>query len=147
MSAEPSLSATAWNSGQFVSSPRPRSLMGTMPRSISCGAFFNRRGLRSSIWDTIDRLRRLWRPSSVKGAHAVAVSSYQGGHIEFFRFLDRSSGRAGRGACARVRWRRGHDHKEKKSISCTPTVWPESSVPTTVGNLGLEGMISSDDGA
>ena len=42
-------------------------------------------------------------------AQGVAVSSYQGGHVEYFEYLAQAAGRGRRRAGADLRrWRRGH---------------------------------------
>ena len=51
------------------------------------------------------------RAAIQEDADAIAISSYQGGHIEYFKYCDRHAPRARRRAHPRVRRGRGHDHQ------------------------------------
>ena len=55
-------------------------------------------------------VREIVRAALQEDADAIAISSYQGGHIEFFRYVVDMLREHGAGAHPRVRRRRRHDH-------------------------------------
>jgi isobutyryl-CoA mutase len=69
-------------------------------------------------------------------AHAVAVSSYQGGHMEFFRYLVARLAELGGGAHSGLRRRGRHHHGRGGPLRCTGTGWRGSSARRTVAAWG-----------
>ena len=55
------------------------------------------------------------RAAIQEDADAIAISSYQGGHLEFFRYLVDTAARARGRAHPRLRRRRRHDHAATRS--------------------------------
>jgi len=70
-----------------VSSPPPRCSTGTTPRSTSCGGSCRPRARRSSTSGHDRSVREVVDAVLDEDAQAVAVSSYQGGHVEYFEYL------------------------------------------------------------
>jgi methylmalonyl-CoA mutase len=73
-----------------------------------------------------------------KDTHAIAISSYQGGHVEFFKYLVDRLHTKGAG---HTRVYGAAPSCPMRFLSCRPMASPVSSVPRTVAELGLEGMI------
>ena len=63
--------------------------------------------------------------------HAVAVSSYQGGHMEFFAYLVQQLRERGGEAHARLRRRRRHHLAGGDRRAAGASAWRASSAPTT----------------
>ena len=69
-------------------SSRPRACSTvTTRRSTSCGGSCSRRAARWSISGTTARWTTWSRAAIEEDAHGIAVSSYQGGHVEYFGYL------------------------------------------------------------
>ena len=107
-------------SGPSASSPPPRSSTATTPRSTSCGGSCSPRGPRWSTSATTARSTRSSPPRCRRTSQGVAVSSYQGGHIEYFGYLVESLRAAGAGARQGLRRRRRGDRRRRRSSSSTP---------------------------
>ena len=75
-------------------------------------------------------------------ADAIAVSSYQGGHVEYFRYMvDMLRERGGVRRCRRCSAAAAGSSFPKRRATCTRTASPVSTPPRTAGTLGLRGMI------
>ena len=61
----------------------------------------------------------------------IALSSYQGGHVEYFRYLVDRLRERGRRPRPGLRRRRRRDHPERDRRAARTTAWPGSSRPRT----------------
>ena len=75
-------------------------------------------------------------------AHGIAISSYQGGHVEFFKYMLDLLRERGGGAHQGVRRRRRRDRAATRSRSCTTTASTRIFSPEDGQRLGLQGMIN-----
>ncbi len=73
-------------------------------------------------------------------AQGIAVTSYQGGHIEFFKYMIDLLGSAAPATSGLRRRRRGHRAARDRGAA-RPTASPGSTRPRTAATMGLEGMI------
>ena len=71
------------------------------------------------------------RAALQEDADGIALSSYQGGHVEYFKYMVDMLRERGAVAHPRVRRRRRHHHARKRSGSCRPTASSASTTPTT----------------
>ena len=75
-------------------------------------------------------------------AHGIAISSYQGGHVEYFKYMLDLLRERGAGAHQGLRRRRRRDRAGRDRASCTPTASTRIFSPEDGQRLGLQGMIN-----
>ncbi len=61
----------------------------------------------------------------------IAISSYQGGHVEYFKYMVDLLKERGGGKHPGLRRRRRRDRARARSPSCTPTASSASTAPRT----------------
>ena len=85
-------------------------------------------------------VRDVVRAAVQEDADAVAISSYQGGHIEYFRYVSICSPSSARrtSACSAAVAARS---RRRRSPSCRRMGWSASTTPNDGMELGLTGMI------
>ncbi len=71
------------------------------------------------------------RAALQEDADGIALSSYQGGHVEYFKYMVDMLKERGAAAYPRVRRRRRHHHAGGNRRSCRPTAWSASTTRTT----------------
>ena len=69
-------------------------------------------------------------------AHGIAISSYQGGHVEYFKYMLDLLRERGARAHQGVRRRRRRDRRLPRSTSCSATASRASSRPRTASGSG-----------
>ena len=99
----------------FASSPPPACSTATTPRSTSCGGSCSPRAARSSTSATTARSHEVVTAVVQEDVQGVAVSSYQGGHNEYFRYLVDELRARGAGHVTDLRRGRRRDRRRARS--------------------------------
>ena len=76
------------------------------------------------------------RAALQEDADGIALSSYQGGHVEYFKYMVDMLQGARRRPHPGVRRRRRHDHARRDRASCRTTASSASTTPTTACTWG-----------
>ena len=122
----------------YVLSPQPPYLTDTLPLSTSCVASSKMVERKSFIWVTIIGKRHC-ENSHPEDAQAIAISSYQGGHVEFFPAWWIYQGKQRQPHQSIWRRRRCDCTREIRKLHAHGVI-PYS--PEDGRKMGLEGMIS-----
>ena len=114
----------------------------TTPRSTSCGGSCRARAARSSTSATTARVQEVVDAALEEDVQGVAVSSYQGGHVEYFEYLVESLRARGAGHVKVVGGGGGVIVPDEIDAAARVAASP-SSPPRTASGWACVGMINS----
>ena len=111
-----------------------------MQPSISCAAFCKARALKSFTWGITAVWPKLWNVPLKKMSRASPSPAYQGGHVEFFKYMKDLLSRKWLRAYKNI-WRRRRNNPAAEIEELHQYGITRIYIPDDGRQMGLEGMI------